>query len=160
MHVIENNNDRVSGHIQSQISRIFGKITVFTGMFISPLPSNYDHQLVTMVIYNERFPSINSHDPLITWFVRSRNKVRTLRLYYQSVHGHQTWQNGDLPWRAPKHNGHVVFWSHVTNENHYIFTTTTRVSIATKIGKMVTYLDGHTHKDTWPLIAWTCKIMW
>ena len=35
---------------------------------------------------------------------------------------------------------HVVLQSHVTNENHYISTTT--VPMATKLGKMVPDIDG------------------
>ena len=47
--------------------------------------------------------------------------------------------------KAPNHKvtqrpDHVVLQCHVTNENHYI--STTRVPMATKLGRMVTCLDG------------------
>ena len=41
----------------------------------------------------------------------------------------------------------MVLPSHVTNENNYI--STTRVPMATKLGRMVAHLDGCSHKVTW-----------
>ena len=51
---------------------------------------------------------------------------------------------------------HVVLQSRVTNKNRYI--SITRVSVATKIGRMIASLDGllpiMLHD---PLITWSCK---
>ena len=45
----------------------------------------------------------------------------------------------------------------MTNKNHYICTI--RVSMATKLGGMMTYLDGLLPiKSDDPLITWPCKI--
>ena len=94
---------------------------------------------------------------------RSCDKLKT-HLHYHSIYAHQTWQGGNLPWWAPPHKviwpfGHVVLYDHVTNQSHYIFTTT--VSIATKLGRMVTQLDGllliKLHDS---LITWSYRIMW
>ena len=47
---------------------------------------------------------------------------------------------------------------HVTNENNY-FSTTTPLLMATKLGRMVTYLDGLLPiKSHDPLITWSCEI--
>ena len=78
-------------------------------------------------------------------FIRSHDKLKPLYLHYQRAYGHQTWQDGNLPWWTPACKvtlpfDHVVLWDHVTNWNHYISITT--VPMATKLGRMVTYLDG------------------
>ena len=39
---------------------------------------------------------------------RSRDKLKTLYLHYQSAYGHQTWQDGNLPWWVPAHK---VTWT-------------------------------------------------
>ena len=51
-----------------------------------------------------------------TW--RSPDKPNTLHLHYQSVYGHQTWQDGNLSWWPPAHKvtwpfDHVVFWNYI-----------------------------------------------
>ena len=38
-----------------------------------------------------------------------------------------------------RHSVHLIFQSHVTNQNHYI--SSTRVSMAIKLGRMVTYFE-------------------
>ena len=54
-------------------------------------------------------------------------------------------------------NAHVVLQGYVTNENYYI--STTRVLIATKLARMITYLHGLLHvKLHDPLITWSCEI--
>ena len=85
---------------------------------------------------------------------RSRDKLKPLYVQYHSAYDHQSWYNRGLPWEtlnqtALKHFDHVFLKDHVTNESHYIFTTT--VSMATKIERMVTYLDG---------LLWSCQITW
>ena len=62
-----------------------------------------------------------------------------------TAYGHQTWQDGDLPWAAPTHKtewpfDHVVLKNQVTDWNHYI--STTAVPVVTKLGNMVTYIEG------------------
>lgn len=60
-------------------------------------------------------------------FATSCGKIKSSHLDYHSVHGHQTWEDDEIPWRYPYHKliqtfDHVVLHSHVTNENHYIST--------------------------------------
>ena len=51
----------------------------------------------------------------------------------------------------------VVLQSHVKNENHYI--STTRMSVATKLGRMVVHLDLLLPKKLHgPLITLSCEI--
>ena len=122
----------------------------------------YHHQKV--VTYHERFSSIKSHDPLITWFSKVTWQKKLIYLYYQSAYGHQTWQDGNLTWRAPTHKvkqrlDHMVLQVHVTSKSHY--TSTTRVLMATKLGSMITYLDGLLSiKSHDPVISWLCEITW
>ena len=75
---------------------------------------------------------------------KSHHKLKPSHLHYRNTYGHQTWQNTDLPWATPTHKitwlfGHLVFQDHVTNWNHYIATIT--VSVGTKLGRMLTYLE-------------------
>ena len=67
-----------------------------------------------------------------------------------------------MPSQAPNHKviqsfDHVVLQGHVANKNHHI--SITRVSMATKLGRMIASLDGllpiMSH-DT--LITWPCEI--
>ena len=68
---------------------------------------------------------------MIIWLrglVRSSDKLKTLYLYYQSVYGYQSCQNGNLPWwatacQATWSFGHTDLQNRVTNQNHYISTT-------------------------------------
>ena len=70
----------------------------------------------------------------------------------------------NLSWKAPNNKAtqrpdHVVFQSHVINENHYI--STTRVPMATKLSRMVTYFERVlTIKPFYALITWSCKVTW
>ena len=94
-------------------------------------------------------------------FVRSRDKLKSSYLHYHSAHGHQTWQDDDLPWWAPAYKvaswpfDYVVLQDHVTKQNHYI--STIRVPMATKLGRMVTHLDELAPtKSHHLLITWFC----
>ena len=76
---------------------------------------------------------------------------------------HQTWLDRNLMGWASVHwvtrdFDHVVLEDHVTHWNHFSHTT---VPIATKLARMVTYLEGLLpikSRDT--LITWSCKITW
>ena len=51
---------------------------------------------------------------------RSPDKLKSICFHYRSVYGHQTQQNGNLPWWAPAYKvtlpfDHVVLWDYVTN---------------------------------------------
>ena len=67
-----------------------------------------------------------------------------------------------MPWQAPNHKvkqsfDHVVLQGHAANKNHHI--SITRVSMTTKLGRMIASLDGllpiMSHD---PLITWPCEI--
>ena len=56
-----------------------------------------------------------------------------------------------------QHSVHVVLQCHVTNKNHYI--SSTRVPMATKLDRMVTYFERLlTIKSFYALITWSCKV--
>ena len=66
-------------------------------------------------------------------------------LHYHNAYGHQIWQDSNLPLEAPTHKvtwlfDLVIQWDHVTNKNQCISATT--VPMETKLGRMLTYLDG------------------
>ena len=68
--------------------------------------------------------------------------LKTLYLHYHNTFRHQNCRGGVLKWVAPTHNvtwpfHHMVLRDNVTNWKHYIFTT--RVPMAIKLGRMVTY---------------------
>ena len=91
---------------------------------------------------------------------RSCDKIKPLYLYYHSAYstkpGLMLNSLEGLPVTWPI--DHVVLRDHVTNLKH-IFTAT--APVATKLGRMVTYVDGLLlMKLHDPLITWCCKIFW
>ena len=105
-------------------------------------------KLCRMVTYLDEFLSIKLH----------------YRFKFQSVYDHHVLQDGNLPWWAPTHKfkkryDHVILQNLVINWNHYISTTT--VPIATKFGRIVTYLEGLLSiKSYKALISWPWKVTW
>ena len=68
--------------------------------------------------YLRRLLPVRSYGSWVTCSERSHNKLKPLYLHYYSVYDHQTWQDGDLSWRAPTHNiirhfGHVFLQYHM-----------------------------------------------
>ena len=107
-------------------------------------------KLGRMVTYSEGLPPVKSNDPLITW-KQTKNIPQLL-----SGYGHQALQGGNLPARA-----HTLQDGNLPSRapTHYI--SASRVPMTTKLGKMVTYLDGLLPiKSHDPLIAWPCKVRW
>ena len=58
---------------------------------------------------------------LITWQTKNipNKKVSLLQYNYYNTYDHQTWQGGNILWRAPTHKvtwslNHVPLWRHVT----------------------------------------------
>ena len=91
---------------------------------ISLLPQCYGHQSGMVVTNHEGLPPIMWHDPLITWSCKIKWQSKSIYLHYHGVYGHQTWQDGDLPWEAAAHwviwpFVDMILWDHVTKENHY-----------------------------------------
>ena len=117
-----------------------------------------------VVSYHEGFLPIKSYNPLMGGLARSRDKLNLFYFHYQSNYSHQTYQYDSLLWWPRTHNVTwalylVVLWGHVTNWNHYI--STTRVSIAAKLGRMITYFDGLLPiKSFDPLITWPYEMTW
>ena len=106
-------------------------------------------KLVRMVNYLDGLLPLKSHHPLIMWSCKiMRQETKLIYLHYHSAHGHQNWKDSCLPCGAPNHKviyyfDNMVLQCHVTNWNHHI--SPTRVLVATKIGRMITYLDGLLH---------------
>ena len=94
---------------------------------------------------------------------RSRDKLKTY-LHYQSAYGHQTWQKGNLTcWvdahKATRPSDHVVL--EITLQANITISPLSEYPMATKFGRMVTYLDGLLPiKSHDSLIMWSCKITW
>ena len=57
--------------------------------------------------YLESLLLLKSPDPLIIWSCL-HDELKSLYLYYYNTYDHETWQGGDIPWRAPTHK---VTWS-------------------------------------------------
>ena len=52
--------------------------------------------------------------------ITSRSRDKQKYLHYQSAYGHQTWEDGNLPWWAPAYKirwpfDHLVLGDHLTN---------------------------------------------
>ena len=107
--------------------------------------------------------------------MKSRDKLKPLYLYYQSAYGHQNkvmWcfhyhsayghhacENSDIPWGAPNHKI-ISRGLPRSYDKQKKYNYTTRVYMVTRLGRMITYLDGLLPiKAHDPLIKWFCKIM-
>ena len=117
-------------------------------------------KLRRVVTYLDGLLSMKSHDPWITWFCEITWQTKVL-----TSPPLQCWWLPNLAgWWAPAYKvawpfDHVVLRDHVTNWNDYI--STIRVPMPTKLGKIVTYLDGLlSMKLHGPLITWSCEIKW
>ena len=80
-------------------------------------------------------PSTKLRDLLITW---ARDKCRALYLPFHNTYDHQTWQSSYLRWENPTFKitwpfDYMVTWQ---MKKTYIFTST--ISMATKLGRVVT----------------------
>ena len=53
-------------------------------------------KLGRVVVYNEELPLIKLHDPSITCFLRSCDKLNILYIDMHLTNGHQSWQGGDI----------------------------------------------------------------
>ena len=53
-------------------------------------------KLGRVVVYNEELPLIKLHDPSITCFLRSCDKLNILYIDVHLTNGHQSWQGGDI----------------------------------------------------------------
>ena len=60
--------------------------------------------LIRMGTYHEELPFIESHDPLIKWSCKIIRRTKKIYFHYKGVYGYQTWQDVNLPWRAPVDN--------------------------------------------------------
>ena len=93
---------------------------------------------------------------------RSHDKLKPLYLCYHRAYSHQTMHNCNLPWGA--HTNKVTHTSKVTQPFYHMALqdpVTNLVLIATKLGRVVTYLEGILPiKQHNPLITWSWKITW
>ena len=91
---------------------------------------------------------------------RPNDKVKLLYLHYHSAYDHKTYQEGELLWATSTHKvmwlyNYVVLRVQVTKGKH-IFTT--KMPLATKPGRMMTYLErllpkkSHDH-----IVTYSCK---
>ena len=73
---------------------------------------------------------------MVTW---SRGKCKTLHLHFCNIYGHQTWQNSNLRWDEPTFKVTWPFDYVVTWRILKTFICTSTISMATKLGRVVTY---------------------
>ena len=95
---------------------------------------------------------------------RSRDKSKPFYFHYHNAYGHKTWQDCDLSWAAFTDKvswsyNYVVWWDSMTNGKHYIFTS--KMSVATKLDRIVTYLKWLLSiKSHYHIITCSCEITW
>ena len=109
-----------------------------------------------MMTYLDGLLPIKSHVPLITWSseITWQNKTTMYQLSEQRLMG---------SWCAPAHKfiwpfDYVDLRDHVATWNYYMSTIT--VSLATKLGKLVTYHEELASMLHYPLVPRSCKITW
>ena len=73
-----------------------------------------------VMTYYEGLTSIKSHGPLPRGLARSRDKLNSLYIYYQSGYDDQTWQDVNSPRWTATHKvtrpfDHVILRGHVTS---------------------------------------------
>ena len=119
-------------------------------------------KLGKMVAHLNGLLPIKSYDPMITWYCRTMWQAKTIispLLQCPQLSNLLGWW---CTWQAHKykviqHFDKVGSQGHLTSKNYYI--SVTRVPMATKLGKMLTSLDGilpiMSHD---PLISWPCEI--
>ena len=78
-------------------------IRIDISISIRPMTTKFDKQ-----VYLQDLPQMRLIKQVL---VRSRDNLKAFYLYYQSAYGHQTWQDGNLPWYAPAHKVHMTLWS-------------------------------------------------
>ena len=81
---------------------------------ISPLREFMVSKLASLVTYYKELPPIYSHDSLITFLLRSGDKLNTLHIHLQKTYRYQARQDGVLPWETPTLKVTWPFY-HVTN---------------------------------------------
>ena len=121
-------------------------------------------KLGKMVAYFERLLALKSFYALIAWSCKVTWQ-RKITIYTQpECQRLQTWQINNLSWWVPTYKvtspfHYVVLRDYVKNYNHYISTTT--ASMATKLPRMVMYLDRLLIiTSSKALIMWYCKFTW
>ena len=97
-----------------------------------------------IVTYYGRLPPIKVVTLSSCGLSKPCDKSKT-HLHYQGTCGHQTWQEYNVPWGPFAHKvtwyfDLVILDDHVTNYNNY--TSPTKVPMTTKLGSIVTYLEG------------------
>ena len=109
-----------------------------------------------MMTYLDGLLPIKSHVPLITRSseITWQNKTTMYQLSEQRLMG---------SWCAPAHKfiwpfDYVDLRDHVATWNYYMSTIT--VSLATKLGKLVTYHEEFASMLHYPLVPRSCEITW
>ena len=133
---------------------------------MSPLPKSLWSTIFFggMVTHLDGLLPIKLRDPLIMRSCKITWLTKALISPYPSVYRHQTRQDGNSRGWAPTHKitcpfDYVVLQKHVTNENHYL--PTTSGSIATRLGRILSYLEQlPLIKLLNPMFIWFCKIKW
>ena len=91
---------------------------------------------------------------------RSLDKLKRLYLHHDSAYDHQTCLGGNLPWglQTIKSCNTFITWTFKVTWETKTVISTTRVPVATKLERMVTYLEGLVAtKSLFTLITWSCK---
>ena len=111
-----------------------------------------------ILTYLGQLPVINLLDPLITLPCKMAWPAKTIVYLYHSVYGHQSWQDAVLSWETSTFKFTRPFgeWSrNITWQIKIIYIISiTTVSLATKLTRLETYVDGSYHIVIWTLIRW------
>ena len=83
-------------------------------------------------------PNLQNH--VTFWLCGNVTHEKKLYLHFCNTYVHQTWQSGNLPWQDPKFKVKLFFCYGVTWHMKKTFICTSTIPMATKLGKVVTYV--------------------
>ena len=112
-------------------------------LYISTTTVPMATKLRTMVTYLEGSYPLSD---ILLWsrgLARSHDKPKPLYFYYHSAYDHQTSNNDDLPWRLLPIKWHLalITWSCQITWQLKLLYLYTKVTMANKFDRMITYLD-------------------
>ena len=125
---------------------------IFDHMFLQDHLTNKNHYISTkfgkMVVYHKGLIPIK-----LDGLFKSPDKLETFCRYYHNAYSHQIWQVVDLWWGFPTDKVTFITWSRKI--------TWKIVPMATKLGRMVTYVEQLSPINFLnPLVMWSCNITW
>ena len=114
-------------------------------------------------IYNQKLPSINSHNPLITWSCKVTWNIRSVISSIQRGLWPPNMARWWLTMRSFQPKKYTTLWTYgqVRPRDKLKTYLYYRNAYASKPGRFITYNEElPSIRSGKPLITWSCKVMW